>query len=112
MGLHLGLLDPLDPLGLMGSMAMASATAHRDKPIWVTAGGAELPVTSIAAATAVILNGPDKCSLDRALGTRLPGWITPLGLIVIILPVMYARSGGDSAPEQDEAREELAGEEG
>jgi putative oxidoreductase len=108
----LGLLDPLGPLGVMGSMAVASATAHRDKPIWVTAGGAELPVTNIAAATAVILNGPDKCSLDRALGTRLPGWITPLGLIVIILPVMYARSGGDSASEQDEAPEEPAGEEG
>jgi putative oxidoreductase len=107
----LGLLNPLGSLGVIGSMAMASATAHRDKPIWVTAGGAEPPVTNIAAATAVMLNGLGKYSLDRALGTRLPGWITPIGLIVIILSIMYARSGAEAPPEQDEAREELAGEE-
>jgi putative oxidoreductase len=107
----LGFLYPLGPLGVIGSMAMASATAHRDKPIWVTEGGPELPVTNIAAATALLLNGPGKYSLDRALGTRLPGWMTPLGLIVIILAVIYARSGGESPPEQDEAREDLAGEE-
>jgi putative oxidoreductase len=106
----LGLLNPLGPLGVIGSMAMATVTAHRDKPIWVTEGGAELPVTNIAAATAVILNDPGRYSLDRAFGTRLPGWITPLGLIVIILSIMYARSA-ESPPEQDEAREELAGEE-
>jgi putative oxidoreductase len=107
----LGLLNPVGPLGIIGSMAMATATAHRGKPIWVTEGGAELPVTNAAISTALVLNGPGKYSLDRALGIRLPAWITPLGLVIIILLVMYGRSGAESPPEQDEAREELAGEE-
>ena len=107
----LGLLNPLGPLGIIGAMAMATAKAHSVKPIWVTEGGAELPVTNIAAATAVILNGPGKYSLDRALGLRLPGWLAPLGLVAIILTVMYADIGTEEAPEQDEAREGAAGDE-
>ncbi len=76
----LGFLNPLGPVGVIGSMAMATTKAHRDKPIWVTEGGAELPVTNIAAATALIGGGPGKYSLDRAFGLRLPGWLAPLGL--------------------------------
>ena len=106
----LGFLYPLGPLGVISSMAMASATAHRDKPIWVTEGGPELPVTNIAAATALLLNGPGKYSLDRALGIRLPGWVAPLGLVGVLITVLYAGIGAPSAPEEDEAREELAGE--
>ena len=107
----LGFLNPLGPLGIIGSMAMATATAHWGKPIWATEGGAELPVTNIAAATALILNGPGRYSLDRTLGIRLPTWLAPLGLVVIILTVIYAGVGGEAPPEEDEAREEPAGEE-
>jgi putative oxidoreductase len=77
----------------------------------VTEGGAELPVTNIAVATALMLNGPGKYSLDRALGIRLPDWVAPLGLAGILIMVLYAGIGAPSAPEEDEAREELAGEE-
>ncbi len=107
----LGLLHPLGPLGIIGSMSIATTKAHWDKPIWVTEGGAELPVTNIAVATALMLNGPGKYSLDRALGIRLPGWVAPLGLIGVLISVYYAGLGAPSAPEEDEAREELAGEE-
>ena len=107
----LGLLNPLGPLGVIGSMAMATATAHKGKPVWVTEGGAELPVTNIAASTALILNGPGKYSLDRALGIRLPAWIAPLGLALVVLTVLYAPGGDETTPQEDEAREELAGEE-
>ena len=86
----LGLLNPLGPVGIIGSMAMATTKAHWGKPIWVTEGGAELPVTNIAAATALIVGGPGKYSLDRAFGLRLPGWIAPLGLVAVILTVIYA----------------------
>ena len=108
----LGFLNPVGPLGVIGSMAMATKTAHGGKPIWVTEGGAELPVTNIAAATALILNGPGKYSLDRALGTRLPGWLAPLGLVVIVLTVLYGPSAEEppaEAPAEEEAREGLAG---
>jgi putative oxidoreductase len=106
-----GVFTILGLLGVVGSMAMAAATAHRGKPIWVTEGGAELPLTNIAASTALILNGPGKYSLDRALGIRLPAWIAPLGLAVVVLTVLYAGSGGEP-PQEDAAREDLAGEEG
>ena len=107
----LGLLNPLGPLGVIGSMAMAWKTAHGDKPIWVNEGGAELPLTNIAAFLAIMLNGPGKYSLDRALGIRLPGWIGPVGLAAVLLTVLYAPNGDEEASDQDEAREELAGEE-
>ena len=107
----LGLLNPLGPLGVIGSMAFATTKAHWGKPIWVTEGGAELPVTNMAAATALMLNGPGKYSLDRALGIRLPGWLAPLGLAGILLAVIYGGVGAPAPPEEDEAREELAGEE-
>ena len=107
----LGLFNPLGPIAVIGSMAMATATAHRGKPIWVTEGGAELPVTNIAASTALILSGPGKYSLDRALGIRLPAWIAPLGLAVVVLSVLYTDRASETPQQQDEAREELAGEE-
>jgi putative oxidoreductase len=89
-------------------MAMAATTAHKGKPIWVTEGGAELPLTNMAAATALILNGPGKWSLDRALGLSLPRWLAPLGLVAIILIVIHG--GPNDEAEQDEAREGAAGE--
>ena len=71
----LGLLHPLGPIGVISAMAMATATAHWGKPVWVTSGGAELPLTNIAAMLALTLAGPGRYSLDRALGIRLPAWI-------------------------------------
>jgi putative oxidoreductase len=105
----LGFLNPLGPVGVIGSMAMATTKAHRGTPIWVTEGGAELPVTNIAAATALIVGGPGKYSLDRAFGLRLPGWLAPLGLVAVIVTVLYAGIDTPEPPAQDEAREGTAG---
>jgi hypothetical protein len=63
-----------------------------------------------------MLRGPDRYSLDSLLGIRLPRWIAPLGLAAILLTVRYAGVGVPEPPEQEEgsqeeAREELAGEE-
>jgi putative oxidoreductase len=68
----LGFLHPLGPLGTMGAMIMATVKAHWGKPIWETKGGAELPVTNMAAALALTLTGPGRFSLDHVLGIRLP----------------------------------------
>jgi putative oxidoreductase len=110
----LGLLNPLGPLGVIAAMSMATTKAHWGKPIWVTEGGAELPLLNIAIATALMIREPDKYSLDRVLGIRLPAWVGPVGLVGIVLTVLYAGVGGEEAPQeegaQDEAREELAGE--
>jgi putative oxidoreductase len=83
----LGALNPVGPLGVIGAMTMATATAHRGKPIWATSGGAELPVTNLAVAGALALVGPGRFSVDHALGIRLPGWIGVAGLAVISLTV-------------------------
>lgn len=109
----LGFLNPLGPLGVIASMAMATKTAHTIKPIFVTEGGAELPVTNMAAALSIIINGPGKYSLDRAFGTNLPAWVAPLGLVAIVLSVIYGPAGETQQPEEEEveAREELAGDE-
>jgi len=97
---------------------MATTKAHWGKPIWVTEGGAELPVLNLAVSTALMLREPDKYSLDRVLGVRLPVWVAPLGLAGILLTVRYTGVGTEEQQQdeegeegaQDEAREELAGE--
>jgi putative oxidoreductase len=111
----LGLLNPLGQLGVIAAMSMATAKAHWGKPIWVTEGGAELPVLNIAVSTALMIREPDKYSLDRLLGIKLPAWVGPLGLVGILLAVLYAGVGTEGPPQedegpQDEAREQLAGE--
>lgn len=102
----LGLLNPLGPLAVIGAMSMATRRAHWGKPIWVTEGGAELPVFNIAVSTALMIREPDRYSLDRVLGIRLPAWVGPLGLVGIILTVLYAELEADEPPEQEEAQEE------
>ena len=68
----LGLLYPLGPIATIGAMSMATGKVHWGKPIWVTQGGAELPVTNMAAALTLALAGPGRFSLDRLFGIRLP----------------------------------------
>ena len=110
----LGLLKPLGPLGVIASMSMATRKAHWDKPIWVTEGGAELPVLNIAISTALMIRESDGYSLDRLLGIRLPAWVGLVGLVGIILTVLYAElepdeQEGAQEGDQDAAREDLAG---
>jgi putative oxidoreductase len=111
----LGLLNPLGPLGIIGSMAMATRKAHWGNPIWVTEGGPELPVTNISIATALLLTGPGRYSLDRALGIRLPRWIALFGLVAIAITVAYGAQEEEPPAQEEEsaeqAREELQAEE-
>ena len=56
----LGLASPLGPIGVMAAMGTATTKVHWGKPIWVSEGGAELPVTNIAVASALALAGPGR----------------------------------------------------
>jgi putative oxidoreductase len=89
----LGLLDPLGPVALIGSMTMAIVTVHWGKPIWSTAGGGELPLTNIAVAVALILTGPGGISLDAALGSALPRWVALPALVIVFVVIAVGLTG-------------------
>ena len=101
----LGLLNPLGLLGVIGSMAIATTKVHWNNPIWVTEGGAEFPVTNSVVATALMMTGPGKFSMDRAFGIRVPRWASFLGLVTVALVVAYAW-GQEAEPQQEEQPEE------
>src|SRR4051794_29733763 len=46
----LGFMHPLGPMATLAPMAVAWGRAHWGKPIWVTSGGGELPLTNISIA--------------------------------------------------------------
>lgn len=68
----LGLAWPVGPLSVHGAMATATRKVHWGRPIWVTAGGAELPVLYGVTALGLQLIGPGRYSLDRVLNVRIP----------------------------------------
>ncbi|MGK3988707.1 DoxX family protein [Sorangium sp. So ce136] len=103
----LGFLGPAGPLGILAAMGMATAKVHLHKPIWTTSGGAELPVTNMAIATALILAGPGRISLDEALGLDVPRWLTLPGLAAVGAGIgLGLRSG---PPEPHATSPEVAG---
>jgi putative oxidoreductase len=103
----LGLLSPAGSLGMLAPMAIATGKVHAGKPIWVSEGGAELPVVNMAAGVALALTGPGKYSLDRALGIRLPAWASALTLAAVTGGVAYTLAQPGPAPETERA--EVAG---
>src|SRR3954464_6072536 len=107
----LGLFNPLGPLGVIGSMSVATRKAHWGKPIWGTEGGAGPPVLNIAISTALMIREPDAFSLDRLLGLRLPRWVGPVGLVGLLLTLLYSELGAEEAPEQEQAHGEAHEEE-
>lgn len=72
----LGLFFPVGPIATMGAMAVGTRTVHKGKPIWVTEGGPELPITNMSIALALTLLGPGRHSLDRILGIHMPKGIS------------------------------------
>jgi putative oxidoreductase len=110
----LGLLSPLGPIAVWGPMLMAWGKAHAGKPIWVTSGGAELPLVNIAASTALALTGPGRYSLDKALGVKVPGALVALTAAGVAAGVVVGLSTSQAPSEEqaDEAGGQLqAGEE-
>ncbi|HLJ81162.1 MAG TPA: DoxX family protein [Ktedonobacterales bacterium] len=102
----LGFLSPLGPVASLGSMGMATAKVHWGKPIWVTTGGAELPITNMALATALMLAGPGRFSLDEVLGTALPRWAALPGVALAVAGVTLGLK--TSATQQQAAQQQSA----
>ncbi len=106
----LGLFEPLGPIATMASMVMATATAHKGKPIWVTAGGAELPVTDMAAALCLVLTGSGRFSLDRVLGIRVPRALVALVALaevaLVVLALTNRSTPATSSPQQASTKAE------
>ena len=74
-----GLADPLGPVAVASTMAVAAVT-HRGKGPFSATGGPELAVTNLAAALALAGTGPGRWSLDRLIGLRLPSPLVGLTL--------------------------------
>jgi putative oxidoreductase len=103
----LGFLHPLGPLGTLGAMIMATAKAHWGKPIWVSQGGAELPVINMATALALTLTGPGRFSLDQVLGIRLPRvlmiTVAIVEAVMVIIGIMSRPTPPPALSEEDQA---------
>lgn len=108
----LGLFTPIGAVSAFAPMAVAWNKAHAGKPIWVTAGGAELVLTNIAAAGAVALAGPGRYSLDEALGIRVPAWLTgvTLGAVAVGVAASIMTQPEPSQEQSDQAGGELQAE--
>ena len=61
-----GAADPAGPLAIIGTMAVASATHRANGPL-ARDGGFELPLTNLAAASALAVAGPGRFRLGPAL---------------------------------------------
>jgi putative oxidoreductase len=96
----LGFLNPAGPLGIFGPMMVATRTAHANKPIWVTAGGAELPVMYMAVGGALALTGPGRFSLDHLFGVRLPAPLVALMAAAVAGGTAMALLGREVQSEQ------------
>jgi putative oxidoreductase len=106
----LGLFHPVGPISMLGSMAVALRKAHWGKPIWVTAGGGELPVTNMAIGVALALVDPGRLSLDHMLGIKVPKELAVLTALGVAAGVFYSE-GQQPAPQVSEevATDELQG---
>jgi putative oxidoreductase len=76
----LGFADPLGPVALVGTMAVASTT-HRANGPFSAKRGYELALTNLGAALVLAASGPGRYSLDHLFGSGLPRWLTRLTVL-------------------------------
>lgn len=104
----LGLGYPLGPVGMLAPMTVAARTVHKDKPIWATEGGAELPAVYAAVGSALALAGPGRYSLDRLTGLRIPPVMGLLALAGMAGGVAYTLRQAQRAATESGAAEGTA----
>lgn len=97
----LGLFSPIGPIVTTAPMIVAWRKKHGDKPIWVNQGGAELPLTNLTIASALMLAGPGAISIDRVLGIKTPWWLSLFAIVGTLTGIAIAL--GDDIHEAAEA---------
>jgi putative oxidoreductase len=86
----LGLLGPLGPLAVAGTMLGAAVFAHWSNGPWSLKGGYELAATNLGAALAVALVGVGQFSLDALLGIAVPQSVAAVFAGLTLLGVLTA----------------------
>jgi putative oxidoreductase len=71
-----GVAEPLGPLAIAGTMAVATAV-HRKQGPMSQKGGFELPLTNLAAAVGLLSTGLG----GLRVGPRLPKWLTAISVL-------------------------------
>jgi putative oxidoreductase len=108
----LGLGGPLGSILTSSAMKMATFKAHSGRPIWASAGGAELPVVNATVGTALIMAGPGRYSLDRLFGITVPRWLTALlalgATIALVIGLLMEPEESEPSPESAPASGEAA----
>jgi putative oxidoreductase len=91
-----GIADPAGPLAIMGAMSIA-ATTHRAKGPLSAKGGFELPLTNLAAATALVAAGA------AAGGLVMAGLLTKMLTAKPATPVAASQPEPAAEPSEDAA---------
>jgi len=81
--LFLGLLTPFGSAAVIGTMAVAAISVHKDNGLWATNGGYELPLVYALVAAGIAFTGAGSFSVDNGLGLNLSGW--GWGLLALVL---------------------------
>jgi putative oxidoreductase len=87
----LGLIMPIAALALVAVMAVAVATVHWGKGLWISNGGYEYNLVLAAVAAAVGLFGPGRYSVDAHWAWSLPEpWTFLVGLAPVAVTTLVA----------------------
>lgn len=104
----LGLFHPVGPISSLGAMTVAIRKAHWGKPIWVTEGGAELPLTNISIAIALSLVGAGRYSLDELFGVRVPNSFAVMTAAAVALGAVASEAAKSPSEQDKQTAEEMA----
>ncbi len=103
LSLALGFLNPLGSIAISASMLMAIWKVHWPK-VWSSNGGFELPLSYLAVAVAVGINGPGLYALDTYLGIVVPGIITIVAIIIALVLWTVGFIGSSTSTQPSDTR--------